>query len=156
LLQEWLGTGDPDKPTGAGFKVAHDVLGSKVERHVLSVYELSPEKLGTFDVVFLSDLLLHLRDPQRALENVRSVVRPGGMAIIADVYNPRLESVEDMTLSEFMGFGTYVWWRPSSATLKAMMKVAGFARVEEVARFTLAATASDPIHKVVLKGYPSA
>ncbi|MGH2458528.1 MAG: nucleotide disphospho-sugar-binding domain-containing protein [Chloroflexota bacterium] len=153
-LEAWRQTGAPDKPTGAGFKAAHEILGSRVERHVLSVYALSPAKLGTFDLVFLSDLLLHLRDPQRALENVRSVVGPSGLAVIADVYNPRLESIDDMTVSEFLGFGDYVWWRPSSATLKAMLGVAGFERVDEVARFTLAATAQDPIHKIVLKGYP--
>ncbi|HUX86870.1 MAG TPA: nucleotide disphospho-sugar-binding domain-containing protein, partial [Chloroflexota bacterium] len=154
-LEAWRKTGAPDKPTGRGFQIAHELLGSRVERHIMSVYELSPEKLGTFDVVFLSDLLLHLRDPQRALENVGGVVRPTGVTIIADVYEPRLEAVEDMLVSEYMACGNYVWWRPSIPTLKAMMRVAGFGRIDEVSRFTLASTSSDPIYKVVLKGYPA-
>ncbi|HLH74545.1 MAG TPA: nucleotide disphospho-sugar-binding domain-containing protein [Chloroflexota bacterium] len=153
-LEAWRRTGAPDKPTGRGFQIAHDLLGSRVERQILSIYELSPDKLGTFDVVFLSDLLLHLRDPQRALENVGAVVRSTGFAIIADVYQPRLEAIDDMLVSEYMACGNYVWWRPSVATLKAMMRVAGFGRIDEVARFTLASTSSDPIYKVVLKGYP--
>jgi tRNA (mo5U34)-methyltransferase len=58
---------------GAGFAVAHDALGSTVQREVVSVYDLAPERLGTFDVVVCGSLLLHLRDPLRALEAIRSV-----------------------------------------------------------------------------------
>lgn len=147
-------TGAADGVTGAGFYLARDVLGSRVDRQVLSVYELSPERVGTFDLVFLSDLLLHLRDPQRALERVCSVVSETGCAIIADVYHPDLEQFTGMALSEFTMFNTNVWWRPSTATLKGMMSLAGFKRVEEVSRFQLAAVSRDPIAKVVLKGYP--
>src|SRR5581483_1105071 len=97
--------GAAEKITGQGFRLAHELLGSRVERRILSVYELAPEKVGTFDVVFLSDLLLHLRDPQRALENVASVTREGGFAIVADVYSPALDAVEDKNLTEFVAFG---------------------------------------------------
>ena len=38
---------------------------SSVERHEMTVYEISPERLGTFDFVFVGSLLLHLRDPFR-------------------------------------------------------------------------------------------
>lgn len=146
-------SGAAKKITGQGFRIAQELLESRVERHVLSVYELAPEKLGSFDFVFLSDLLLHLRDPQLALENVCSVVKRPGMAVIAEVYNPDLEGFSDIAVSEFAAFGEYVWWRPSTATLTAMMKLAGFDRAEEVGRLQLKARAEDPIHKVILKGY---
>ncbi len=148
--------GAAEKITGQGFRLAHELLGSRVERRILSVYELAPEKVGTFDVVFLSDLLLHLRDPQRALENVASVTREGGFAIVADVYSPALDAVEDKNLTEFVAFGNYVWWLPSVRTLRTMMRLAGFARTDELARFCLSSTSLTPIHKVVLKGYPTA
>src|SRR3546814_2938028 len=35
--------------------------------------DLDPDELGTFDVVVCGSLMLHLRDPLRALEAVRSV-----------------------------------------------------------------------------------
>src|SRR3954447_1152080 len=54
----------------AGFDVAKDLLGSSGERVRLSIYELDPEQLGQFDVVTCGSLLLHLRDPLRALEAV--------------------------------------------------------------------------------------
>jgi tRNA (mo5U34)-methyltransferase len=145
-------SGAAEKITGQGFRLAHELLGSRVERHVLSVYQLAPERLGTFDFVFLSDLLLHLRDPQLALENICSVMNRPGTAVIAEVYNPDLEGFRDIAVTEFAAFGEYVWWRPSTATLVAMMRLAGFDRVEEIGRFQLQARAEAPIHKVVLRG----
>ena len=58
---------------GAGFRLAKELLGSRAERVEINVYDLSPERIGTFDVVVMGSLLLHLRDPLRALEAVRSV-----------------------------------------------------------------------------------
>jgi tRNA (mo5U34)-methyltransferase len=151
MLEEYRRSGGEDKQTGRGFRIAHELLGSSVRREILSVYDLPSERLGRFDVVFLSDLLLHLRDPQKALEGVYASLNPGGYAVIADVYNPELERFRDVTLSEFVAFGEYVWWRPSISTLKAMVRVAGFTRVEEISRFTLSATSEEPIDKVVLR-----
>src|SRR3954447_9523899 len=50
-------------PKGAGFEIAHEALGSRVEKVTASVYDLAPERVGTFDVVVCGSLLLHLRDP---------------------------------------------------------------------------------------------
>src|SRR5690606_25978634 len=109
----------------------------RVRREILSVYELSPEKLGTFDVVFLSDLLLHLRDPALAIENVCSVTKIGGFVIIAEPYNVDLEAFKDLPLSQF-GFEKAVgWWQHSVTTLKTMMWAGGCDRIEEVSRFQL-------------------
>src|SRR4051795_10312142 len=41
-----------EQPRGAGFRLAHEALGSRVERVVRSIYDATPEELGTFDVVF--------------------------------------------------------------------------------------------------------
>ena len=53
--------------------LAARILDSKVEWRPLSVYDLDPAVIGTFDVITCGTLLLHLRDPIRALEAVRSV-----------------------------------------------------------------------------------
>ena len=60
-------------PKGAGFRLAAELMGSKVEWRPLSIYDLDPDDIGTFDVVVCGSLLLHLRDPLRALEAVRTV-----------------------------------------------------------------------------------
>jgi tRNA (mo5U34)-methyltransferase len=60
-------------PKGAGFRLARELLGSKVNWRPINVYDLDPADIGTFDVVVMGTLLLHLRDPIRALEAVRRV-----------------------------------------------------------------------------------
>ena len=60
---------------GDGFRVARQLRGSAVQFAALSVYELEPERVGSFDVVVCGSLLLHLRDPLRALAAIRSVCR---------------------------------------------------------------------------------
>lgn len=58
---------------GRGFAVAAEALGSQVQRKFINIYDLSPNTVGTFDVVVCGTLLLHLRDPLRALAAIRSV-----------------------------------------------------------------------------------
>ena len=138
-------------PLGEGFRVAREVLKSGVRREICNVYDLSPQRFGEFDFVFLSDLLLHLRDPQLALEKVFSVCR--GKLVVADIYNPSLEAYGDACLSQFQGsIEALGWWAPNTNTLKMMMTIAGFDPVTEVSRFVLNARSPNPIHKVVLVG----
>lgn len=144
-LAEW----DVQLP-GEGFKHAKRILNSKVERRTLDVYALSPETLGIFDVVFIGELLLHLRDPQTVLENIFSVTRR--LAIIAEPFNADLESL-DRPLSEFIGMERAgAWWVHSIQSLRKMMMVAGFEPIEEVARFPVANKVGT-FSKVVLRGH---
>lgn len=137
--------------TGEGFRLAHELLESKVERKIVNVYDLGPESIGSFDFAFISDVLLHLRDPALAIEKVCSVVRPGGLTIVAEPYSPSLELFNE-PLSQF-GYAEAVgWWQHSPATLGAMMWAAGYDSIEEVSRFTLNSKAEVPIEKIVLKG----
>lgn len=142
---------DGEQPTGAGFRLAADILGSSVKRETCNVYDLSPERFGKFDLVFLSDLLIHLRDPQLALERVFSVCR--GNVIVADSYDPAVEAMAEMPMARFTGgIASETWWLPNVATLRAMMEVAGFEPVTEFSRFVLDAASVGDIHKVVLHG----
>ena len=58
-----------------GFAVAREALGSSVEKVELPVYEIAPERLGSFDLVFCGSMLMHVRDPILALQRMRSVCR---------------------------------------------------------------------------------
>ena len=121
-----------NKPLGTGFTLAHDALKSKVRRQALSVYELSPEHLGTFDFVFCGDLLLHLTSPIKALQNIRSVV--GGRAVIVDTFHPLLPQ---KTIKYVGGAETSVWWHFSLGALEQMIRDAGFADVQLVNKFQM-------------------
>lgn len=146
-------TPEDDATTGHAFHLARELLGSKVERHECSVYDLSPLDIGTFDIVFVSDLLLHLRDPQRALEQLFPMTRKAGQAIIAETINPDLDRLNEMPVSQFLAFATYIWSIPSASMLKLMVKVAGF-EPEEYSRFVLDYDSPYPINKMVLKAVP--
>ena len=114
----------PEK--GVGLRVAIEALGSSVQAVEASAYDLSPETVGAFDVVVCGSLLLHLREPLRALEAIRSVcagqflstnqVDPwltalGGRAALA-----RLEGMTDLCQ----------WWVPNPAGHRQMLTSMGF------------------------------
>ena len=138
--------------TGAAFKVAQRLLDSKVSRVEKSVYDLDPDVDGMFDFVFISDVLLHLKNPQLAIERAYSVCR--GQLVIADVYSPDLDGLYTPA-AQFLGPGE-VWWYMNVAALRQMMTVAGFEPVTEVSRFVLDAISGTSINKVVLSGTPAA
>lgn len=127
-LAEFAG---PEK--GRGFRVAHKLLGSSVDRQEISVYDLSPERLGAFDVVVCGSLMLHLRDPIRALEAIRSVC--SGLLVSAEeirvgltARHPRLPVVEMSGSTELCQ-----WWLPNVAGHRRMVEVAGL-RIEHATR----------------------
>ena len=68
----WHGGGWGSK---AGFELARTTLGSRVEDVDIDVMDLSPERVGAFDVVLFLGVLYHLPHPLLALERVASVSR---------------------------------------------------------------------------------
>jgi tRNA (mo5U34)-methyltransferase len=111
--------------TGAGFEIARKLLGSEVERVEISVYDLSPDRLGSFDVVVCGSLLLHLRDPVTALEAIRSVC--GGSLMSAEQVDPWLTLTRRGQPSALMRGGERCqWWIPNPAAHRRMLESAGF------------------------------
>ncbi|MDQ3644512.1 MAG: class I SAM-dependent methyltransferase [Actinomycetota bacterium] len=110
-----------------GFEVARRALGSAVERRDLSIYELSPETLGSFDVVVCGSLLLHLRDPLRGLEAIRTVCR-GSFLSVEEVRLSLSPPFGRRPVAELDGSGEQLqWWVPSVSGHRRMLVSAGFA-----------------------------
>lgn len=130
-----------DRDTGLGFRLAHEARGSQVERIQRSIYDLDPADVGSFDLVHVADLLIHLERPLAALRAVRSVTR--GTALIADCFDPALEQ----GTIRYMGAWTDVpWWLPSLETLGQMVMDAGFAGVELRMVYALASRGEERGH----------
>jgi tRNA (mo5U34)-methyltransferase len=111
------------------FALAKEALGSDVERVDLSVYDLDPDRVGRFDFVFVGSLLLHLRDPLRALESVRSVCP--GEVVIADTVEAIPSLLRPRTpVARLEGLGRPWWWLPNAAGLRRMVLAAGFEVLE--------------------------
>ena len=116
---------------GRGFRLAASILGSGVERRICSVYDLRPEAIGgSVDFAFMGALLLHLRDPVRALESVRASLRSGGelrsmepFALDLTLRSPRVPAARFQPLET-----PFNWWLANIATLRAWPRAAGFGR----------------------------
>jgi tRNA (mo5U34)-methyltransferase len=133
LLAEGL-----DRASGDGFRLAHEALGSGVDRVERSVYELDPTNIGMFDFVHMADLLLHVADPLGALRGVRRVTK--GQALIVDCFDPELGP----GLTRYRGgWSGGVWWAPGLDTLAQMILDAGFGDVEVQTVYSLG-TKKDP------------
>jgi tRNA (mo5U34)-methyltransferase len=143
-------TPNPDLVRGEGFRIAKELLDSKVERVVCSIYNALPEDLGTFDLVFCGSVLLHLRDQLLALERIANLTKPGGVFVTAEEYEPVTDLVP-FPMSRFRGNRdkAVVFWVPNRRAWRAMLWHAGFDRVEEIKRFTMKSTLGWEIRHVV-------
>lgn len=100
-----------------------------------SVYEL-PFADASFDVVYANTVLLYLRDPVRALSEMRRVLRPGGIAAVSDddistiVFSPEIPGMRlgptlfAKAVEHEGGNTTY------SRHLRTLMTEAGFSRTQ--------------------------
>jgi tRNA (mo5U34)-methyltransferase len=123
----WSGTGWGSK---RGFELARRVLESKVEDHDIDVMDLTPERIGTFDVVLFLGVLYHLRHPMLAIEKVASVCD----------HQLILETHVDCVAQRKPTVRLYNWMEldadttnfcgPNPAAVALMLYAAGFTRVE--------------------------
>jgi tRNA (mo5U34)-methyltransferase len=77
----------PGVDRGKTFAVAAELLASRADYRHANVYDLDPDELGKFDLVFMGYVLQMLRDPLRALEAVRRVCR-GSLIVLETVSGP--------------------------------------------------------------------
>lgn len=115
------------------FELAAKVLNSRLKKRQINIYDISPQVLGTFDLVFCSSVLLHLTDPLKALHNIQRVTKE--MAIVAT--GIFLDEKEEPR-AQFSGHkGGATWWLPNRACLEAMIQSAGFKHWEWFSEFRL-------------------
>jgi 2-polyprenyl-3-methyl-5-hydroxy-6-metoxy-1,4-benzoquinol methylase len=133
-----------DCPQAAGYPVASELVGSTAEFREMSVYDVSRESVGEFDIVLFLGVLYHLRHPLLALERIQEVCREllilesqicdacfvsreGEPRVLADV----APSVADIPMMQFypgaeLNGDPSNWWAPNLAALDAMLKTSGF------------------------------
>jgi tRNA (mo5U34)-methyltransferase len=125
----WHGGGWGSKQ---GFELARRTLGSKVEDVDIDVMDLSPDLIGTFDVVFFLGVLYHLRHPLLALERVASVTRKLLiLETVVDLVGINRPAAAFYPGRELNGDPTN-WWAPNVPGLHGMLKDVGFSQVTTV------------------------
>ncbi|HEY0876653.1 MAG TPA: DUF1698 domain-containing protein [Vicinamibacterales bacterium] len=128
----WHGVGWGTGRGKAGFELARSASNLEIEDVDVDVLDLSPDSLGTFDVVLFLGVLYHVPNPLLALERVASVT--GNLLILETVvdmigitrpaaaFYPGRELSDDPTN----------WWGPNHAAVIGMLKTVGFSRVDVI------------------------
>jgi tRNA (mo5U34)-methyltransferase len=111
---------------GAGFEIARDLLGSRVGLEHISVYDLSPERVGEFDVVVCGSLLLHLRDPVGAIAAIRSLCRERFLCTNQVDLRPWLYRKRPLARLDGGLTDLCQWWLPNPAAHRQMVRAGGF------------------------------
>ena len=141
-FSDYLGHLNPeDRHAWKSFDLCREALGyseERCKRLEISIYDLTPEKLGgKFDVVFFFGTLYHLRHPLLGLDKL-SAVCDGQIFIesqICDDYSPyrgfgqgypgNQMVAEFFPTTELAGNLTN-WWAPSLRCLAGLLHAAGF------------------------------
>jgi SAM-dependent methyltransferase len=114
-----------------GFEIARDAFGVEVERLDLSLYDLSPDALSTFDFVFMGNILLHLGDPGRGLRAVRSMVAPGGEFVSFEAISVPLTFARPFTaVAELWRNDEPTWWKHNLKGHRRLVEAGGFRVLE--------------------------
>ncbi len=125
----WSGEGWGSK---AGFDCAREALGSKARSVEMEVLDLSPEKLGTFDIVLFLNVLYHMRHPALAIERVASVT---GELLVLETHTDLLD-VSDPAIALYdegeLWQDETSYCGPNLPALDLMLRNAGFARIEVI------------------------
>lgn len=138
---------DKLKNTGnQGFEIAKEILKSNVEFKKASVYSLSPEKFGMFDIVLFLGVFYHLKHPLLALEKIFSVTKE--ILIMETHYDPYRGS-KNTPLAVFyekdeIHNDPTTWWGFNEAGLLAALRSAGFKKSEVLYRYG---------DRIILKAY---
>ncbi|MBD0291907.1 MAG: methyltransferase domain-containing protein, partial [Thermoleophilia bacterium] len=104
---------------------AREALGSRVQLEERPVYEISTT-LGTFDFAFMGSVLLHVRDPVRALAAVASVLKPGGRLLSVDTVSPLLTAIHPrQPVARLEAPGWPLWWLFNLSGYRRLFEVAG-------------------------------
>jgi tRNA (mo5U34)-methyltransferase len=118
------------------FLLAREHFNSNVEYRSVDAHQLSPQLIGTFDVVFCAGLLYHLRYPLYGLERIRSVTAGQLILETASLIPALHEWVPQITF--FAGDdhpGQYTWRDggfPTKRWVLDALQTAGFRRVEVI------------------------
>jgi len=129
-----------------GFEVAKEILKSNVEFKKASVYDLSPEKFGMFNIVFFFGVFYHLKHPLLALEKISSVAKE--MLIMETHYDP-YHGNKNTPLAMFyekdeIHNDQSTWWGFNEPCLLAALRTVGFQNIKVLYRYS---------DRIIIKAY---
>jgi tRNA (mo5U34)-methyltransferase len=113
-----------------GFELARSVLNIDLEVRDIEIPHLSPDSVGTFDIVLFLGVFYHLLDPIAGLQQVAKLARE---VLIVETYTDALEINRPAMImypGAELGNDATNWWGPNPACMVALLKEFGFAKVD--------------------------
>ena len=114
------------------FELGRAHLAPQIEVMDIDIPDLTPSKVGTFDIVLFLGIFYHLRNPFQALETVSKLVKETivlethmdalGIEQPAMIFYPGKELADDPTN----------WWGPNIACVTAMLRDLEFTNISHV------------------------
>jgi len=114
---------DVDSRSKPRFDLAAEALGSRARRLSCSVQDLDCALHGLFDVVFCGTVLIHLREPERALKRMREVCR--GELVLVECVDARLDLLRGAPAARLEP-APVERWHFNTAGLQSMVRGSGF------------------------------
>lgn len=130
-----------------GFELAKQVLASSVQYQIGDLFDLP--KLGrTFDVILFLGVYYHLKNPELALEALRSVLAPGGTVYLEGLLRPGRQPTLYVYTPEEMNRYTFVG--ATSRGLERTARQAGFESFRRISTFP----SVGPIGRILVRAMP--
>ena len=111
------------------FQLAKAALNLEIDELDIDVPELTPDRVGQFDVILFLGVFYHLVDPIQGLQNLAALTKEvavveshldmGNVERPAMVFYPGAELNNDPTN----------WWGPNRQCMEALLKLVGFGRI---------------------------
>jgi tRNA (mo5U34)-methyltransferase len=115
-----------------GFLAAREALGSKIEHKDIDVMDISPETVGTWDIVLFLGVLYHLQSPMLALEKLSRITKS---LLVVESHVVNIPLYNDVPLAAFyetdeLNTDPTNWWGPNLKCVIQMVRSSGFPNVE--------------------------
>ena len=126
------------------FDLCRSALGyteDRCQRMEMDLYNIAPESVGQFDIIFFFGTLYHLRHPLLALDKLASVCK-GQIFVesaICDDFSPyhgmgggynKGQLIMEFYPDKQLGDNPTNWWAPTLSCLGHMVRAAGFSDVQ--------------------------
>jgi len=115
-----------------GFDLVHKAIGSTVEKKPIDITDIHGLLPTKYDIVLFFGVVYHLRDPLRALTELRKITKDTILVESACMYPPLSQEYHSAVFIEKGEFFNDAsnWWIPDIECLCGMMRTAGFSGVE--------------------------
>lgn len=123
----WSG---PGWGTKAGYDFAHSALRSNCDSYDVDVFDLDPDKLGTFNVVLFLGVLYHLTNPYGGLEKAAAMADELLIVETVTAQNHNPDAVLQYFENDSLSDDPTNFFAPNTKALCGMLRELGFSRIE--------------------------